>query len=102
MNRGLLSSGVLSLVVTSDWPQELYAGTVSGVFKSANRGENWLPAGEELGFTVPVLTFDPSEPRLLYAGSGGRIFKSSNAGQTWEEIAHEVNYFGPTALSEKR
>lgn len=102
MNRGLLSSGVLSLVVTSDWPQELYAGTVSGVFKSANGGENWLPVGEELGFTVPVLTFDPSELRLLYAGSGGRIFKSSNAGETWEEIAHEVNYFSPTALSKKR
>ena len=102
MNRGLLSSGVLSLALTPDPPRELYAGTVSGVFKSVNGGENWLSAGEELGFTVPVLALDPLDARLVYAGSGGRIFKSSNAGRTWEEIAHEVNYFGPTALSAKR
>ncbi len=102
INQGLSNSTVLSLVITSVPQRELYAGTVGGVFKSINGGESWLPAGEELPFTVPVLTFDPSEPRLLYAGSGGRIFKSSNAGEAWEEVAHEVNYFGPAALSAKR
>ena len=99
-NRGLLNSTVLSLNLAPSG-EDLYAGTVDGIFKSRTGADQWLAIGPELPFTVATLSFDPTVRRRLYAGSGGRLFKSSDAGQTWREIGHKINYFGPVPLPTK-
>ncbi len=88
----------------------LYAGTIRGVFKTADGGANWAPASSGLSSGLPfgpdilALAIDPTNPGTLYAGtlsSGAVAYKTTNGGAGWQRsdngLRIEIN--GVNALS---
>ncbi len=74
---GLLDPNVVSLVVSGT---ALFAGTVTGVFRSTDRGDVWT----KTGMTFIDIAALAVEDTNLYAGTdGGGIFRSSNEGTSW-------------------
>jgi photosystem II stability/assembly factor-like uncharacterized protein len=65
----------------------VYAGTQSnGVFRSADGGETWQPAGLA-GQVVKSLAASPHQPGLLYAGvRPAAMHVSPDQGVTWSEL----------------
>ena len=107
-NVGLYGLGVLAFVRHPHDSKILYAGTTSGVSRSADGGTSWhsWDQGWPSGQHVVSITVDPAEPDTLYACSssgqfpeqspnpapiaaddvGGTVMKSSDGGATWLEI----------------
>src|SRR6266566_4716867 len=71
---------IVAIVVDPAAPAILYAGTLSGVFKSTNGGGNWNPINNGLFGGVQALAVDPLTPATLYAGTLDGLFKSTNGG----------------------
>ena len=65
-------------------PTTLYAGTVTGMFKSTDGGGKWFAINTGLTNTrVYALAIDPLMPNILYAGTDYGIYKSTNDGKNW-------------------
>ena len=61
----------------------------STVYKSFDRGESWMTAGEKFEHGVAALAIAPSDSRIIYAGSvrgDAYIYRSSDSGVSWEEM----------------
>jgi len=83
-----LPSPVTDLVADPDDPSTLYAATPTGVYRSDDRGNDWvlLPqpsAGERLAIA-------PSKPSRLYVGGKQGLLSSSDKGATWELVDTQV------------
>jgi photosystem II stability/assembly factor-like uncharacterized protein len=79
-------SSVLALAVSPANPDTVYAVTGgSGVLKSIDGGETWVPANR--GLTVLYgrsLAIDPHNSQTLYVGTeGGAVFRSTDGGMRW-------------------
>src|SRR5207249_4782923 len=62
----------------------LYAGTTSGVFKTADGGATWALVFSGL---IAILVADPNRPGVVYAGLlGGEIIKTVAGGRTWGTV----------------
>ncbi|HYG65987.1 MAG TPA: YCF48-related protein, partial [Thermoanaerobaculia bacterium] len=84
-SSGLNDGGVLTVEVAPSSPNVLYAGTVTGVYTSANRGSTWSAATTGVGAQpVRALAVDPRNARTVYAGTDANgVFKSTNGGVSW-------------------
>ena len=85
----LLGGSAYELVIDPSATRTLYAGTVGGVYKSTNGGEDWSPINSGLGLPAPMinaLAIDPMEQQTIYAGSPGGVYKSTNGGGDWSPI----------------
>lgn len=102
-NQGLEDYFVEGIVQHPFDPQILYLGCMSGVYKSADRGQSWqwlrngFPPIERYRWSAPIgaLSIDPENPDTLYAGIGsprhqkwgtGTIYKTTDGGGTWSRI----------------
>lgn len=80
---------VSTLVLDPVNPNTIYAGTYnSGIFKSTDGGENWVPKGLENTLDVIAIAIDPSNPEILYASTRESygLFKSIDGGNSWINI----------------
>ena len=67
-------------------PQNLVAGTTSGVLRSHDRGSTWQRSGME-GQIVKSLAISPHDSRVIYAGTKPALmFVSQDGGNTWSEL----------------
>jgi photosystem II stability/assembly factor-like uncharacterized protein len=84
--EGLDVCQVLDLAIDPRNPARLFAGTVSGLYRSDDGGTSWrAQTGPPLWTTVTAVLFDPSAPGTLYALDDEKGFvKSSNGGATWK------------------
>lgn len=69
-----------------------------GVWKSSDRGENWVPLMDDANaISMGALAVDPRNPDILYAGTGemssnvdsytgAGIMKTTNGGGTWRPV----------------
>ena len=62
-------------------PLRIYAGTDSGVYRSADGGLSWAPNSDPV--KADHLAIDPRDSRVIYAASGGACHKSFNYGENW-------------------
>lgn len=82
-----MALGVNQLLINPANPDEVYAGTTRGLFKTVNKGEAWARMAMELGdHYVSCLILDPGNVHHLYMGTSKGMFRSQDGGQAW--IAH--------------
>jgi photosystem II stability/assembly factor-like uncharacterized protein len=92
------------VAVAPSRPDIVYAGTVSGVFKSRDGGRSWRSAGlavrntrlEALTLRITSLAVDPHRPGTVYAARSGwfevgktlrqQLFRSTDGGRTWRTL----------------
>ena len=94
-NPGIQAGSIYALLIDPQSSSTLYAGTMGGILKSTDGGNNWIPADIDLtqAYYVMALAIDPSKPETLYAGSTygledntGGVFKSTDGGQNWMPV----------------
>ena len=83
-SSGLIGGAISSVAVDKDSASLLYAGTVNGVFQTANAGSTWQPISPALRFTpIHYLDTHPSiRTRLLMSTEQG-IHASTDMGISW-------------------
>ena len=95
----LISAAALTLLIsgcTISFGSQSQDPTVLGVFKSADRTENWQPkelflhsggAGTIAGVSVTGLMFDPQDANALYLTSNDGLLYTYDAGESWQRAA---------------
>jgi photosystem II stability/assembly factor-like uncharacterized protein len=86
---GPFGAPVVSLAVTPEAPQVLYAGTTNGLFKSAGAGTGSTALRFEalpLNRYVTAVVVVPSDPPAVLAATDSGIFRSADGGSTWQSI----------------
>lgn len=77
---------VESFAVDPFTPTTLYAGTLTGVFKSIDQGASWSSQLTGMStYRVYSLAADPTTQGTIYAGTQQNIYKSTDSGMTWQE-----------------
>ena len=61
----------------------IYAGTASGMFKSAGGVLPWTAVNQN--YAVYSVAVESQNPAIVYAGNFGRVSKSIDAGKTWTD-----------------
>jgi photosystem II stability/assembly factor-like uncharacterized protein len=70
-------------------PRILFAGTLEGVFRSADTGATWTlisPKGSREIHEVESLAVDPVDPDIVYAGTWHLPWKTDDGGKNWKSI----------------
>jgi photosystem II stability/assembly factor-like uncharacterized protein len=75
---------VLSLAISPQDSQMVFAGTRNGIFQSTDAGHSWIHLDEYKGTAILALSFD--EDGVIYASGKLGLSKSFDLGRTWEEI----------------
>jgi len=86
---GIEGESVRALALAPSDTRHLAAGTLTGVFRSADGGRSWQrasPAGDPELRNVESVAIDPRDPRVLYAGTWHLPWKSLDAGATWHPV----------------
>jgi len=82
-----------SLVQAPSDPHILIAGTLEGVFRSADSGATWAqispPKSREI-HNVESLAVDPENSDIVYAGTWHLPWKTSDGGKTWRHIKEGI------------
>jgi photosystem II stability/assembly factor-like uncharacterized protein len=95
LQRGLPEApAVRALAVHPLKPEIVYAGTQSGPYRSADRGEHWekveLP---DHGLPVWSLLFHPHDPDVIFVGyENCEIYRSDDAGKHWTRLPVSVRF----------
>ena len=82
---------ILSLVIDSQDPAVVYAGTYAGgLYKSADGGADWSKADHGItGRSIDALAIDPENPRRIFAASDRGLFRSTDGGARWDPIEND-------------
>ena len=83
-----------ALAVHPAKPEIVYAGTQSGPYRSADRGEHWekveLP---DHGLPVWSILFHPHDPDVILVGCENcEIYRSDDAGEHWTRLPVSVRF----------
>jgi photosystem II stability/assembly factor-like uncharacterized protein len=91
--EGLRGQSILAFAQAPSNPKMLFAGTLEGVFRSADAGLSWAlisPAGSKEIHEVESLAVDPADPDIVYAGTWHLPWKTSDGGKNWKNIKQGV------------
>jgi photosystem II stability/assembly factor-like uncharacterized protein len=80
-HQGLVSTQVESLLIDSQDPRILYAGTMGGVFKTEDGGENWYRIGDGT-----FMLMDVQDNSHLYGRDDSGIYETTDQGNTWTMV----------------
>lgn len=88
-------TGALSIAGSTARPNELYLGTIGGLFRSTDGGASWVPVtdGQIRSAPVGAVAVAAEHPDTLYLGTGGPagdsrwagdgVYRSVDGGKTW-------------------
>lgn len=86
-SKELRNEAVHSLHQSSLNPNVMLAGTVTGLFRSNDRGESWIKV---VSPTMPVfinsIAIDPIDINTIYLGTTYRPYKSTDGGASWRLV----------------
>src|SRR5262249_18187061 len=54
----------------------------SGVFKTTDGGDNWIPSNGPPGATF-ALGINSENPSIMFANGSGEVYRSTNSGSSW-------------------
>lgn len=80
---------VRALAIAPSDPGFLIAGSLSGVFASADEGESWrriTPLNHPELRNVESVAIDPRDPRVIYVGTRHLPWKTTDGGLTWNAV----------------
>lgn len=86
---GLAEEAVRALEIAPSQPNELVAGTRSGVFLSIDSGKTWSrisPEGDPELKNLDSVAIDPRDPQVIYAGTYHLPWLTRDGGKTWKPI----------------
>jgi len=96
---GAMALGVNAIEIDRTNPDIVYAGTTKGLFRTANKGEQWERIGQSLPDPfVSSIVIHPTASSLLYVGGPGGVWKSSDSGATWQAMNHGLDTLNIRAL----
>jgi photosystem II stability/assembly factor-like uncharacterized protein len=84
---------IRSLTAAPSDPKIVVAGSLDGVFRSADGGAHWepiSPKGDKEIHEVESLAVDPSDPKIIYAGTWHLPWKTIDGGATWKSIKQGI------------
>ena len=87
--EGLRGQSIRAFAQAPSNPKVLFAGTLVGVFRSADAGASWTlisPAGDREIHEVESLAVDPVDPDIVYAGTWHLPWKTADGGENWHSI----------------
>jgi photosystem II stability/assembly factor-like uncharacterized protein len=91
--EGLRGQSIRAFAQASSNPAMLFAGTLEGVFRSADWGATWTqispPDSHEI-HEVESLAIDPADPDVVYAGTWHLPWKTTDGGKSWHNIKKGV------------
>jgi photosystem II stability/assembly factor-like uncharacterized protein len=92
------------MAVDPSRPATVYAATGgSGVFKSCDAGQSWIPAPTNMpDRTITALAPDPASPGVLYAATRSGLLKSVTGGATWDVLSSVVPPVRSIAIDPRR
>ena len=92
---------VTALVADPANPGVLYAGSHSGVFRSADGGSTWTAASGGLPSGADVTALVAPAPGILYAAltRGGKVFRSTDGGDHWQRMSRGIASASLTAFA---
>ena len=79
-------SAVRGFAVCRSDPARMIAGTLEGVFISADGGVTWNQSGGSLLQKAESVAVDPEDYRILYVGTWRLGYKSEDFGKTWKRL----------------
>jgi photosystem II stability/assembly factor-like uncharacterized protein len=91
--EGLHGQSIRAFAQAPSNPRMLFAGTLEGVFRSADAGATWKqisPPGSQEIHEIESLAIDPANPDVIYAGTWHLPWKSSDGGKSWHNIKKGV------------
>lgn len=91
--KGLRGQSIRAFAQAPSNPRMLFAGTLTGVFRSSDAGASWKlisPPGSREIHEVESLAIDPANPEVIYAGTWHLPWKTTNGGKTWRNIKNGV------------
>ncbi len=89
ISQGLRGQSVRAFVRAPSNSRMFFAGTLEGVFRSADAGATWTlisPQGSRELHEVESLAVDPVDSNIVYAGTWHLPWKTLDGGKTWNNI----------------
>jgi photosystem II stability/assembly factor-like uncharacterized protein len=84
---------VRALALAPSNPRLLVAGTLDGIYRTRDGGDNWeriSPPGHAEIRNVESVAIDPLNPDVIYAGTWHLPWKTEDGGKTWHNIKKGV------------
>jgi photosystem II stability/assembly factor-like uncharacterized protein len=84
---------VRALAIAPSDPKIYVAGTLQGVFRSADGGSHWdqiSPKGSVEIHEIESLAIDPTNPEIIYAGTWHLPWKTKDGGKTWTNMKQGI------------
>ena len=84
---------IRALAASPSDPAILVAGTLRGVYRSADGGQRWTrisPEDNQEIHNVESIAIDPKDPGIIYAGTWHLPWKTVDGGATWGSIKHGI------------
>jgi photosystem II stability/assembly factor-like uncharacterized protein len=87
---GLAHETVRTLAQSPTHPKTWLAGSLTGVYRSTNEGNNWeriTPAKHDDLKNFDSVAFDPRDDNIIYAGTYHLPWKTTDGGKNWSPIS---------------
>ncbi len=86
---GMDGQSIRALAQAPSDPKIFVAGTLKGVYRSTDGGENWTlisPEGSKEMHEFESIAIDPKDPNVIYAGTWHLPWKTTDGGKSWNNI----------------
>lgn len=88
-NAEMDGQSIRALVQSHSDPKILIAGTLKGVYRSEDSGQQWKqisPPGSSEIHEVESIAIDPNDAKVIYAGTWHLPWKTTDGGANWHSI----------------
>jgi photosystem II stability/assembly factor-like uncharacterized protein len=87
-------TNIQTVLIHSDNPLVVYAGSDGGIMKTEDGGRNWRNIFSTRGQnkSVNLLSFDVNNKNIIYASTGAGLYRSQDNGNSWKRIFQGKGY----------